>query len=834
MSLDNYPYTSPEDQFFLTVEPDDIAVGGGDVVDPDFGRVIDDPAVGPGGEDLRPGGGGDITDPGQSTGGGGEPGRDVTVVGPGGEDLETSGVVKKEDGKWYDSSGRMLYDPKAPDTGGIMGLINKYLGKDTADKLKKMFVDDKDNVNIATLGAIGAGIYGLMGGNEPQTTGLYKGKIPKYSAVRQQVEQPAYEPYSGKPAMGRRYFTDTQFVKDPNAESLATAREAAKTQAGILSAYTPNIVEKKAEEKTTGKTEEKATGVKTLPESSFLDPGDLIKKERGIVADKNVPTGDVMAEVKRLNPHLDWSKYNPNKMTMDYDQFDQARDDYIRGKGYTLPSTGTVSQTTNNSQVQNNSKPQLSDAIDLLKAGGTQEDASKILRSIVGLDQPATQTTASNSVYWNPTQNTLSSEPSKAVVNTPAAESQITTPTADQIIQSGAKGPFRRFKGFDQGGIAMLAKGRYLRGATDGMADMIPSSIDNKQPAKLSHGEFVIPADVVSHLGNGNSDAGANALYKMMDRVRKARTGTTKQGKRINPEKFTPGGIAGYKTGGVVAFEDGGVAKTGTTNLTNTNTTGATTTTGLADWAGDAVTDYIARGQSLAAEPYQEYKGPLTAGASDLQTQAFTKAKGLGGTFDAAAANQYMNPYIQNALQPQLNELRRQADISQQGMSGKYAAAGALGGARDAITRSEGIRNLLNTQSGVIGGAYKDAYDKAMQQYNTSRQQDIYDINAMLNAGTAQRGIEQDAVTANKAAFEQEREDPYNKLKFEQSLFSGLPLTASSTTPNLSDLQKLGLAGDQMTKFYDLINSFINPKADTAKATTGTTGTTSSGTTIPG
>ena len=83
--------------------------------------------------------------------------------------------------------------------------------------------------------------------------------------------------------------------------------------------------------------------------------------------------------------------------------------------------------------------------------------------------------------------------------------------------------------GAAHGGL-MAASGRYLRGDTDGMADKIPSSIDGTQPAKLSHGEFVIPADVVSHLGNGNSDAGANVLYKMMDRVRKARTGTTRQG----------------------------------------------------------------------------------------------------------------------------------------------------------------------------------------------------------------------------------------------------------------------------------------------------------------
>jgi hypothetical protein len=71
------------------------------------------------------------------------------------------------------------------------------------------------------------------------------------------------------------------------------------------------------------------------------------------------------------------------------------------------------------------------------------------------------------------------------------------------------------------------------------MADKIKTDIDGKQPARLSHGEFVIPADVVSHLGNGNSDAGADVLYDMMDKVRKARTGTTKQGKQINPQKYT-------------------------------------------------------------------------------------------------------------------------------------------------------------------------------------------------------------------------------------------------------------------------------------------------------
>ena len=91
-----------------------------------------------------------------------------------------------------------------------------------------------------------------------------------------------------------------------------------------------------------------------------------------------------------------------------------------------------------------------------------------------------------------------------------------------------------------RGGIIGLNRGMYLSGATDGMADKIPAMIGNTQPAALSDGEFVIPADVVSGLGNGNSDAGAKNLYAMMDRVRRARTGTTKQAPAINPNKMMP------------------------------------------------------------------------------------------------------------------------------------------------------------------------------------------------------------------------------------------------------------------------------------------------------
>jgi hypothetical protein len=84
------------------------------------------------------------------------------------------------------------------------------------------------------------------------------------------------------------------------------------------------------------------------------------------------------------------------------------------------------------------------------------------------------------------------------------------------------------------------ASGGYLNGNGDGMSDSIPATIEGKQPARLADGEFVIPADVVSHLGNGSSKAGSKRLYAMLDKVRHARTGNKKQGKEIKAEKYLP------------------------------------------------------------------------------------------------------------------------------------------------------------------------------------------------------------------------------------------------------------------------------------------------------
>jgi hypothetical protein len=95
-------------------------------------------------------------------------------------------------------------------------------------------------------------------------------------------------------------------------------------------------------------------------------------------------------------------------------------------------------------------------------------------------------------------------------------------------------------KGLFGMGYAAGGQPRFLSGGGDGMSDSIPATINEKQPARLADGEFVIPADVVSHLGNGSSKAGAKQLYSMMDKVRQARTGRKAQGKQINPRKYMP------------------------------------------------------------------------------------------------------------------------------------------------------------------------------------------------------------------------------------------------------------------------------------------------------
>jgi hypothetical protein len=377
----------------------------------------------------------------------------------------------------------------------------------------------------------------------------------------------------------------------------------------------------------------------------------------------------------------------------------------------------------------------------------------------------------------------------------------------------------------EQGGLKMAAggladAGRYLRGKTDGMADEIETSIDEEQPALLSHGEFVIPADVVSHLGNGNSEAGAEKLYSMMDRIREARTGTKEQGKEIDADKFlaaASGGLmAAYAGGGAVqGFDNGGavVAPTPTAPVAGAGTPQDTSRTStLSPWVGDYVTNALGQGAALASAPYQAYQGPLTAGASDLQQQAFAGASDIAmggyqpgqfvGSFGAEQANQYMNPYIQASLDPQLKELKRQSDIARLDDASRLTKAGAFGGSRQAIMESEGRRNLLDKQQDLIGQGYRTAFDTGASRFaadqaaqERSRQFGadfgMQSVRGLADLGTVQRGITSEGLAADRAQFEAERDFAYKMPQYQLGLLSGLPIGASTASVNPDALSKV-------------------------------------------
>jgi hypothetical protein len=389
-------------------------------------------------------------------------------------------------------------------------------------------------------------------------------------------------------------------------------------------------------------------------------------------------------------------------------------------------------------------------------------------------------------------------------------------PTREQIdMQNQQNAPIQMARG----GIADA--GRYLRGKTDGMADEIETSIDEEQPALLSHGEFVIPADVVSHLGNGNSEAGAEKLYSMMDRIREARTGTKEQGKEIDADKFlaaASGGLmAAYAGGGEVQGFNGTTGSAVVAPTPTAPTAGGgiphdtSRTSTLSPWVGDYVTNALGQGAALAQAPYQAYQGPLTAGASDLQQQAFAGASDIAmggytpgsfmGSFGAEQANQYMNPYIQASLDPQLKELKRQSDIARLDDAGRLTRAGAFGGSRQAIMESEGRRNLLDKQQDLIGQGYRTAFDTGASRFaadqaaqERSRQFSadfgLQSVKNLADLGAVERGITSEGLAADRAQFQEERDFAYKMPQYQLGLLSGLPIGASTASVNPDSLAR--------------------------------------------
>jgi hypothetical protein len=278
--------------------------------------------------------------------------------------------------------------------------------------------------------------------------------------------------------------------------------------------------------------------------------------------------------------------------------------------------------------------------------------------------------------------------------------------------------------------------------------------------------------------------------------------------------------------------------------------TGGSNQQTLSEWAGPYVTDMLGKAQAIADQPYAVYGGPQTAAESGLQSKVFqglgnlsfpgqlgqsfsstgayqppgmtpgiynTQPIGTGAgapmggqsSGQTGVASQYMNPYLDAVLQPQLAELRRQSEINLQPGLAKMTQSGGYGGGRQAIMESEANRNLLQEQNKAIGTGYASAYDKAMGQFNVEQGQAKTLADMMSEAGGQQRGIEQQGISADYNEFLAQRDDPMKKTQYLQSMLQGLPISTVSSTPaQMSGLGSLVSSVGGMGSIMDSLKKF--------------------------
>ena len=251
-----------------------------------------------------------------------------------------------------------------------------------------------------------------------------------------------------------------------------------------------------------------------------------------------------------------------------------------------------------------------------------------------------------------------------------------------------------------------------------------------------------------------------------------------------------------------------------TTTSSSIPAAGTSAVSTLSDWAGPYVTNMLGNAAAVANQPYQTYQGPLTAGPSDIQNQLFSGIGGLtlpqnyGASMSNAGAyappntnvptqvqsvsqaangtqnttpnlnnfgasgdqnsliNQYMNPYLQASLTPQLNALRQQSQIDEQSGLGKLTSQGAYGGSRQAVLQGMDQNALLGQQAGLIGQGYNTAYNNALGQFNTEQTQGQNLANTMANIGGQQQALNQAGVTADYNEFLNQRQYPQQQLQF--------------------------------------------------------------------
>lgn len=275
--------------------------------------------------------------------------------------------------------------------------------------------------------------------------------------------------------------------------------------------------------------------------------------------------------------------------------------------------------------------------------------------------------------------------------------------------------------------------------------------------------------------------------------------------------------------------------------MATTDTVG-TSTQGLAPWASDYVTSTLGAASAVAAEPYQQYGGALTAGPSTLQNKMFEGLGSLnmpqnyGASFTSGTAPQmpgitstglntgttgsgitgvgagtsgtpapggiasaYMNPYLSAVLQPQMQALRENAQSGLNAQMGKLTSQGAYGGGRQAVMQGAANRDLLQELNKTLGMGYSTAYDRGLAQFNKEQEQGRDFFNMLGTAGKTQRDIEQEGITADMKEFEAQRNYPKEQVKFLREMIGPgtLPITSTENEPaQLSALASLiGAAG---------------------------------------
>ena len=266
----------------------------------------------------------------------------------------------------------------------------------------------------------------------------------------------------------------------------------------------------------------------------------------------------------------------------------------------------------------------------------------------------------------------------------------------------------------------------------------------------------------------------------------------------------------------------------------------------LSSWAGPYVTEMLGRGRALAGEDYWNYGGDLTAGESALQSQAYlglgslgvpqaftagsftgseyvppTAADALAGTtgtagyYGPASGNvvqNYMNPYLEAALQPQYEQAVQDYGIAQRALQSRYGKAGAYGGSRqgaaEGVLGGEALRNM----SDITGRGYQQAYENAQSQFTKDREYGLGALKDLAGIGEDQRAIEAEGIAADIQQFEDERDDPYKKVQYMRSLLQGLPLeTQAFNYSEPSGLSNLTAGASTAKDIYDLINNALNP-----------------------